>query len=118
MDMLFICIHVERVSEIYVFTLKLSDVAPPPLVRNIHLRQSEDSLRRSTQARRKFVCDNESAQVVFTHLSMTISLLPPLVLIVISICLLNIGSTIPNKFYLLHSLGVTFLLCLHHEHCM
>ncbi|PPR87799.1 hypothetical protein GOBAR_AA32890 [Gossypium barbadense] len=62
MDMLFICIHVEHVSEICVFTLKRSDVAPPPLVRNIHLRQSEDSLRPNTQARGKFACDNESAQ--------------------------------------------------------
>ncbi|KAA3457231.1 cell division cycle protein 27-like protein B isoform X2 [Gossypium australe] len=42
---------------------QLSDVAPPPLVRNMHLRQSEDSLRPSTQARRKFACDNESAQI-------------------------------------------------------
>ncbi|KAB2037275.1 hypothetical protein ES319_D03G063200v1 [Gossypium barbadense] len=42
---------------------QISDVAPPPLVRNIHLCQSEDSLRSSTQARRKFACDNESAQI-------------------------------------------------------
>ncbi|KAK5843002.1 hypothetical protein PVK06_005429 [Gossypium arboreum] len=42
---------------------QLSDVAPPPLVRNIHLRQSEDSLRPNTQARGKFACDNESAQI-------------------------------------------------------
>ncbi|XP_022715021.1 cell division cycle protein 27 homolog B-like isoform X2 [Durio zibethinus] len=42
---------------------QLSDMAPPPLIRNIRFCQNEVSLRSSTQARREFVRENESAQI-------------------------------------------------------
>ncbi|XP_021294653.1 cell division cycle protein 27 homolog B [Herrania umbratica] len=47
---------------------QLSDMAPAPPIRDTQRPQSEGFLRSSTQAQRKLVHVNESAQVVFTHL--------------------------------------------------
>ncbi|XVF74517.1 hypothetical protein PTKIN_Ptkin13bG0116800 [Pterospermum kingtungense] len=42
---------------------QLSDMAPPPLNRNMQPPGSEGPLRSSTQAQRQFVCENDSEQI-------------------------------------------------------